>query len=196
MNLRKIFFILSLLHFSIVQAQDLTHPKISKNPTNNIHPFLSLINHCTLRPDFQPTIMLATSVVIGDAANVDTVITIGELQNTDSFPYRKVRFRLSKSEIIHVNFQKDLESMHGKAIRNQDWKLTENDPFYFIFEYIGNQGVFLGNTSSSIGLQAVIKPITGTKGKINIKVSMQQYAGGQSNQKNDNDFAVIQYTNK
>ncbi|CAM1366996.1 hypothetical protein TSEDIMI_40010 [Tenacibaculum sediminilitoris] len=145
-------------------------------------------------PDFYPTLFTGKTLVIGRSASIDFYIIVGEAKGSDSDESIPVEVRIPDSDRLKMEFVPSLVTINGVDIDNSLWSYKKELGLHK-FTYIGNGGVFTGNTFSKIGIKAVFNSPENAKGKLPLKVTVKYDSGGQINIKNDNDEDIIEYNN-
>ncbi|GER61052.1 hypothetical protein ULMA_31600 [Patiriisocius marinus] len=146
-------------------------------------------------PDFGPTIFTGNTTIIGDSGIIDFRVFVAEYNNRFSNGTDPVELRIIKNSDLVITYNPTLTSINGSPVSNADWTFDDSHPSLYKFTYVGNGGVFLGNTASNIGINAVYSPPVNTNGSFPVKVTIKYFSGGEVNNSNNDDFDYIEYNN-
>ncbi|MBL4746203.1 MAG: hypothetical protein JKY08_07520 [Flavobacteriaceae bacterium] len=143
-------------------------------------------------PDFKP-VVYSGNTQIDENGNIDFVVLIGELRGNNSRGITPLEFNISKDPNVLYAFDATITSQGGGVVNNSDWVLDDSNVSYLRFKYIGNSGVFIGDTASYIGLSAhLIAP--DEVGVFPVTVIIMLGAGGEVRMDNNIDVEYIKYT--
>ncbi len=144
--------------------------------------------------DFAPVLFTGKTIVNGSKGRIDFVIAVSESNSQDSDGITPVEVRIPDSTSFNFTFESGLTTLNGTSVNNADWNyVLEGGLHKFIF--VGNGGVFPGNTLSRIGVKAIFNSPQNSKGQRPLKVTIKSDSGGQTNIRNDNDEDIIRYNN-
>ncbi|SEC01422.1 protein of unknown function [Tenacibaculum sp. MAR_2009_124] len=147
-----------------------------------------------LPPDYSPTLFTRKTVVNGNSEDIDFVVAVAESNFQDANGINPVEVRISDSSNFNFTFESGLTTLNGMAVDNSDWSYILEGGLHK-FRFIGNGGIFPGNTLSKIGIKAVFISPGNSRGQRPLKVTVKSDSGGQTNTNNDNDEDIIQYNN-
>ncbi|PCH76050.1 MAG: hypothetical protein COB98_07320, partial [Flavobacteriaceae bacterium] len=143
-------------------------------------------------PDYKPVIY-SGNTQIDKNGNVDFVVLIGELLGNNSDGITPVEFRIVKNPNVVYSFDTSVTSQGGIAVNNNDWEVDASHSFYLKFTYIGNGGIFMGDTASSIGLAAQLSS-PNTEGLFPITTTIKFGCGGEVRVDNNVDRELMKFT--
>ncbi len=146
-------------------------------------------------PDFGPTIFTGNTTIIGGTGVIDFRVFVAEYNNRFSNGTDPVELRIIKNSDLVITYDGTLTTINGSAVSNQDWTFDDSHPSLYKFTYVGNGGVFLGNTASNIGINAIYNPPANTNGSFPVKATIKYFSGGEINNSNNDDFDYIEYNN-
>ncbi|WP_440879386.1 DUF4347 domain-containing protein [Tenacibaculum sp. C7A-26P2] len=150
---------------------------------------------CFCPPDYSPTLYTKKTIVVGSRSEIDFVVIVAESNLQDANGINPVELRIANSTSFNFIFQNDLTTLNGVEVDNSNWNYIGIENELHKFQFIGNNGVFPGNTISKIGIKAeFISPIN-SRGQKPLKVTIKSDSGGQTNRTNDNDQDIIYYNN-
>jgi hypothetical protein len=146
-------------------------------------------------PDYKPTIYSENLNIIGSSGVVDFRVLIGEYLSANSDGITSVELIIVKNAALNISFDSSLTTFNGFPVNNSAWVYDGSNPAVHKFTYVGNGGIFRGNTGEFIGINAVYSPSAGTSGFAPLKVTIKYLSGGETNTINNNDIDYIQYKN-
>ncbi|CAM1374085.1 hypothetical protein [Tenacibaculum xiamenense] len=147
----------------------------------------------TVLPDYFPTLFTSKTQVVGAKGRIDFVVFVGEANGENSNGINPIELRISDSDRFQFSFDENLTTLNGQTLDNSDWNYVLERGLHK-FRYIGNGGIFPGNSISKIGIKAVFVSPSNSTGEVPLKVTIKADSGGQQFTGNDNDQDIIRYT--
>ncbi|SEC55837.1 VCBS repeat-containing protein [Tenacibaculum sp. MAR_2009_124] len=147
-----------------------------------------------MEPDYTVSVITRETNVVGAEGDIDFVVFVGEGNGFNSNGLDTVEFRISDSTNFEFTYDDTLTTLNGQTLFNSDWSY-ELDRGLHKFTYIGNGGIFNGNTFSRIGIKAKFISPANSRGERPLKATIRGNSGGQVFRGNDNDSDTISYSN-
>ncbi len=176
----------------VYEVCDAGNPQACDRAT--VHIIVSERSRPPTPPDFSPVLFTAKTIVNGSKGRIDFVIAVAESNLQDADGINPVEVRISGSNNFDFTFENSLTTLNGMTVNNADWSYVLEGGLHK-FTFVGNGGVFPGNTLSKIGVKALFISPANSRGQRPLKVTIKSDSGGQTNTNNDNDEDIIHYSN-
>lgn len=148
----------------------------------------SAINFTT--PDYRAICFSGNSIVTG-SGSVDFRVLMAEYNDVENLANApRVRLLVRKKPGLTISFNQNLTSLDGNPVSNSDWEMVSDNLNWYRFRYIGNGGVFPGNSFSFIGINATLDCSLASS-DVELKVRVKGNSGGQVNTANDVDIDYL-----
>ncbi len=147
-----------------------------------------------MAPDYTITVETRESNVVGPEGDIDFVVFVGEGNGFNSNGINPVEFRIPNSENFEFTFDTTMTTLNGSQVFNSDWTYTFESGLHK-FVYVGNGGIFAGNSFSRVGVTAKFISPENSRGERPLKATIKGNSGGQTFRGNDNDTDKISYSN-
>jgi len=160
---------------------------ISINSKNETISFIATAGKS--KPDFKPVLKAYGTIIHGAEGTVRMIISVGEYNGgitTDT-----LKITIPKNNHISLIFDNGKKEQAGKVVENQNWKMRETDSLY-IFEYIGDNGVFPPKTLSRLGVDLHFTSPVSSKGRFELTVTVVKNSA-EVNDRNNKDSEIIEY---
>jgi hypothetical protein len=145
-------------------------------------------------PDFAPGLSVLTTEFESGAVSpfnfVTDVKNYGGVSNGTP-----VEIRIVKSSNLNFSYDNALTSLNGVLVNNNEWAYDGSHPSLHKFQYIGNGGVFVGNSMQSIGIKASYTCVPNTIGTQPLKATVKYFSGGEENNQNNNEVVYLSCVN-
>lgn len=142
-------------------------------------------------PSYVTSIMTGSTNFVGqDVDDMSFVVFVGEINGIDSNGVHPVKFTLPSGDYFGVEYAPTLTSLNGRNVSNADWAYSLVGGLH-TFTYIGNGGIFPGDTYSFVGVNATfVRPL---REEVTLQVDLDPSAGGQVSSPRASDSDVILY---
>ncbi|USH03639.1 hypothetical protein K6Q96_06495 [Grimontia kaedaensis] len=142
-------------------------------------------------PSYVTSIMTGSTNFVGeDVSDMSFLVFVGEINDIDSNGVHPVKFTLPSGDYFGVEYDSTLTSLNGRSVSNADWEYSSVGGLH-TFTYIGNGGIFPGNTYSFVGINATfVRP---QREEVTLQVDLDPSAGGQVSSPRPSDSDVLYY---
>ena len=184
----KIVFLFLLSLFIYSCSNDLEEDIINENSITENGLLYSKKKLVT--PDFTPIISVSDTSFFGNTtADFDVVVDVQNIGGVSNGT--PVEVRIVKSSNFSFTYDSTLTSVNGITVNNSEWAYNGSHPALHRFVYIGNGGVFNGNTSRPFGLNALYNCPANVNSQSPLKVTVRYNSGGEQNNLNNDDWVYL-----
>ena len=124
---------------------------------------------------------------------IDFVVFIGESKNHNANKNIPISITIAKTQSTDITFDPLLSTLNERDVFNEDWTYDGSNEFFHLFTYIGNRGVFPGNSTSYIGIKANFNTTSFSQGSFPLKTTIRLGSGGETEVGNNVDIDYIAF---